>query len=100
VDVDAGRHDAERVGVDALVALALPSVGIELLVEVALGVQQADADERDTEVGTRLQVVAGEHAEAAGVLGQASVIPNSGEKYATDSSGLVSRGRTSSIRRA
>ena len=36
--------------------------------EVALGVQQADADERHAEVGRRLQVIAGEHAEPAGVL--------------------------------
>ena len=36
--------------------------------EVALGVQQTDADERHAEVGGRLQVVAGEHPEPAGVL--------------------------------
>ncbi len=36
--------------------------------EVALGVQQPDADEGDAEVGGRLQVIAGEHAEPARVL--------------------------------
>ena len=38
--------------------------------EVALGVQQPDADERHAEIGRRLQVVAGEDPEAAGVLGE------------------------------
>ena len=33
-------------------------------------VEKADADERETESARRLQVVAGEHAEATGVLGQ------------------------------
>ena len=38
--------------------------------EVAGPVEQADADDRNAEVGRALQVVAGEDAEAAGVLGQ------------------------------
>ena len=50
--------------------LLLPAVGVEALVEVALAVEQPDADERHAEVGRRLQVVAGEHAEAARVLGE------------------------------
>ena len=36
-------------------------------VEVAAAVEQADADERHAELGRRLQVVAGEDAEAAAV---------------------------------
>ena len=41
-----------------------------MLAEVAVAVEQADRDDRHAEVGGRLQVVAGEHAEAAGVLRQ------------------------------
>ncbi len=67
-DLHAGRLRAERRGVDAGVRLLLPAVGVEVLMEVALGVQQPDADERHAEVGGRLQVIAGEHPEPAGVL--------------------------------
>ena len=49
------------------VALLLPAVHGEVLAEVALAVHQADADERQAEVAGALQVVAGQHAEAAGV---------------------------------
>ena len=57
-------------GVELGDALLLPAVGVEALAEVALGVEQPDADERHAEVGRRLEVVAGQHAEAAGVLRQ------------------------------
>ena len=60
------RHD---VGVEQRVALLLPAVGVEALAEVAVAVEQADADERDAQVAGRLEVVAGEHAQAARVLG-------------------------------
>ncbi len=68
--LDPGRLDPEGVGIDAFVAFALPSLTVELLMEVPLGVQQSDADERDAEVGAGLQVVAGEHAESPRVLRQ------------------------------
>ena len=67
-DLHAGRLRAEGRGIDAGVRLLLPAVGVEVLVEVPLGVQQPDADERHAEVGRRLQMVAGEHPEPAGVL--------------------------------
>ena len=67
-DLHPGRLHAERRRVDAGVGLLLPAVGVEVLMEVALGVQQPDADEWHAEVGGRLQVVAGEHPEPAGVL--------------------------------
>ena len=51
----------------------LPAVGVEVLAEVALAVEQADADQRQAEVAGALQVVAGEDAEAAGVDRQAFV---------------------------
>ena len=68
--LDPGRLHPERRRIDAQVDLLLPAVGVQLLVEVALGVEQADADERDAEVGRRLEVVAGQHAEPARVLGE------------------------------
>ncbi len=44
-------------------------------------VEQADADDRHAQVAGGLEVVAGQDAEAAGVLGQRrAVMPNSGEK--------------------
>ena len=53
--------------IDVEVVLVLPAVAVEPLPEVALVVVEADADERDAEVGRALDVVAGEDAEAARV---------------------------------
>ena len=53
------------VGVEVL--FLLPAVDVEPLPEVALAVEQADADQRDAEIGRALDVVAGEHAQAAGI---------------------------------
>ena len=52
------------------VGLLLPAVAATATAEVAGAVEQADADDRDAEVAGGLQVVAGEDAEAAGVLRQ------------------------------
>ena len=60
----------ELVGVEDRVALLLPAVAVQRLLEVAVAVEQADTDQRDAEVGRRLEVVAGEDAETAGVLRQ------------------------------
>ena len=60
----------QLVGVEDGVALLLPAVAVERLLEVAVAVEQAHAHQRDAEVGGRLEVVAGEDAEAAGVLRQ------------------------------
>ena len=69
-DLDAGVGQAERSGVELDDALLLPPVAVEALAEVALRVQQADADERHAEVRRRLEVVAGEDTQPAGVLGE------------------------------
>ena len=62
------RRLDRRVGpVQALVALFLPAFRRDVLVEVALRVHEADADERHAEIARFLAVIAGEHAEAAGV---------------------------------
>ena len=62
------RRLDRRVGpVEPLVALFLPPFGRHVLVEVALRIHEADADERHAEVARFLAVIAGQHAEAAGV---------------------------------
>ena len=53
--------------VDALVVFLLPAVVGDALVEVSLRVHEADADQRQAQVAGLLAVVAGQHAEAAGV---------------------------------
>ena len=60
----------EALRVEDGVGLDLPAVERQRLAEVARAVQQPDGHERHAEVRRRLQVVAGEHAEAAGVVGQ------------------------------
>ena len=60
----------QAVRVEGRVVLELPAVGGQALGEVAGPVEQPDADQRDAEVGGRLEVVTGEDAQAAGVLRQ------------------------------
>ena len=49
------------------VGVLLVAVGVDRLAEVAMPVEKADADERDGHVGGGLAMVAGQHAQAAGV---------------------------------
>ena len=65
--------DRQQLEVGVEIVLLLPAVGVERLAEVALGVQQADADQRDAQVAGALEVVAGQHAQAARVDRQALV---------------------------
>lgn len=62
--------EREFVGVEDGIVLLLPTLAREGLAEVAVPVEQPDADERDAEVAGGLEVVAGQDAEAAAVLGQ------------------------------
>ncbi len=64
------QGERQSVGVVGRVALGLPAVRRQRLGEVAVPVEQPDADDRDAEVAGALEVVAGQDAEAAGVLGQ------------------------------
>ena len=66
----AQQRQREAVGVEHRVGLDLPAVAVERLLEVAGLVEEPDADDRHAEVRRGLQVVAGEDAEAAGVLRQ------------------------------
>ena len=81
----ARRSQRQAVRVEPREALLLVAVGVETLAEVALGVQQADGNERQPEIGGRLEVVAGENAEAAGVLrqrlGQAELRREVGDEF-------------------
>ena len=80
VDADLGLLERQRQprGVVRRIALDLPAGLVEPLAEVALPVQEPHGDERHAEVRGRLEVVAREHAEAAGVDRQALVEPELG----------------------
>ena len=60
------------------VTVLLPSIEPQLLIEVALGVEQPDSNQRHAEVGGGLAVIAGQNAEAAGVDGHRVVEPELG----------------------
>ena len=68
--VSRSRVSGRPLGVAGRVALGLPALGRQLMGEIAVPVQQADADERDAQVAGRLQVIAGQDAQPAGVLRQ------------------------------
>ena len=53
------------------IGFLLPAIRIEVLVEITALVQQADADEGQAEVAGGLEMIAGEDAEAAGIVGDA-----------------------------
>ena len=57
----------QPLGVVVGVGVLLVAVGVDRLSEVAVAIEQADADERDGHVRRGLEMVAGEHAEAARV---------------------------------
>ncbi len=67
LDGDGLAHEACGLRIDGLVLLGLPPGRVQALREVAAAVEEADADERDAELGGALEVVAREDAEAAGV---------------------------------
>ena len=53
-------------GVNGVVIFRLPVVGVDRLLEITLAVEQADADETETEVAGGFRVITGQNAEAAG----------------------------------
>ena len=62
-----GRLDRRVDPVQLFVAFFLPALGGDVLVEIALRIHEADADERHAEIGCFLAVIAGQHAEAPGI---------------------------------
>ena len=61
------RLDGRVLPPQAAVALFLPALGRDALVEVALRIHEADADEGQSQVACFLAVIAGQHAQAPGV---------------------------------
>ena len=53
--------------VEPLVPVLLPAIHGQVLIEIAPGIHEPDAHQRQAQIRGRLQVVAGEHAQAAGV---------------------------------
>ena len=69
--VRVAKHAQRKaVRVEDRVGLLLPAVRRDRLGEVAGAVEEADSDDRNTEIGGALQVVAGQDAQSAGVLRQ------------------------------
>ena len=77
LDLRRHGHELERqpARVGQWVVLGLPVLLVEPLAEVAATVEESDADEREAELRRRLEVVAGEDAEPAGVDGETLVEP-------------------------
>ena len=51
----------------------LPSVPVQILLEIALAIEQAHGDQRNSEIAGGFKVISGENAQSAGVNGQALV---------------------------
>ena len=64
-------HQRQGIEIVGRIALLLPAVGIQHLAEIALLVEQAEADEGIVLVAGRFQVIAGEYSQAARVDRQA-----------------------------
>src|SRR5262249_34297488 len=62
-----GRLNREQAAVNIDVIFVLPASEIKPLFEISLIVIQADGYERNTEIRSALEVVAGENSEAAGI---------------------------------
>src|SRR5262249_17861141 len=63
----ANRDHREREEIVDRIALLLPAIGVQVLTEVAVLIEQTDADQRNGAIAGGLQVVAGEDAEATRV---------------------------------
>ena len=81
-----GRRRLDRCvrPVEVLVALLLPAVCRNALVEVALRIHEPDADQRHAEVRRFLAVIAGQHAKTAGVDRQRLMQRELGRKVGDD----------------
>ncbi len=92
-------HGHQRQGVEIVhrIAFLLPSVGIEELAEIALLIEQPEADQGIVLVAGRFQMVAGENAEAAGIdrqaLGEAVFGGEIGDQFAVGGRGGLAHAR-------
>ena len=82
-------HNGHLVGGKHRVALLLPAGRVQRLPEVAVAVQQANADQRQPEIGCRLQVVAGEDSQPSRVLGQHLADPELGREVSDARRGVL-----------
>ena len=76
----AHRLDRQVVEVQLRVRLLLPAVGGEVLLEVAVAIQQPDADQRHAQFAGALQVIPGQNPQTAGVDRQRLVQPELGRE--------------------
>ena len=90
LDRDRLECEAELLGIVPRILLDLPAGLVDRLPEVAGAVEEPDPDERDAEVGGRLQVVSGEDAEAARVDRQPLVEPELGAEVRDQHGGIFS----------
>ena len=63
---DGGFH-RQLVDIGLDIFFLLPAGAIEPLAEISLAVEQADADQRNAQIGRALDVIAGQHAQSAGI---------------------------------
>ena len=61
------RRDRRGCQIERVVHVLLPAIDIDALVEVAVAIEQPDADQRQTQIGRRFAMVTGEHAESSGI---------------------------------
>ena len=69
---DGGFH-GQLVDIGLDVFFLLPAGAIEALPEVSLAIKQSDADQGNAQVGRALDVIAGQHAESAGIFRNGNV---------------------------
>src|SRR3990172_2035323 len=60
--------DRERIEVVLGVSFLLKAVGVQILPEISLLIEQSDAEERESEVACRLEMITGEDAEASRIV--------------------------------
>src|SRR5436305_2013705 len=64
------RLDGEIVKIQFRICLLLPAVGGEILLEVAVAIEQANADEGEGDFAGAFEMIAGENSQAARINGE------------------------------
>ena len=62
-----GEFHRQLVDIGFEIFLLLPTIAVQQLAEVTLAVEQANTNQRDTEIGSAFDVVSRENAESAGI---------------------------------
>src|SRR6266446_2090621 len=66
IRIDSELH-RQFINIGFEIFLLLPAVAVQPLPEISLTIKQADADQWNSEIGCALDVVAGQHAQSAGI---------------------------------